>query len=174
MLCEAGGKRATRDGPLCRPSCHAWPDHVGPATTAQSCARVPRPSLCGRSTGVPPRTSGSPCWLLWADISPGRARVDPTAIGLLTIGGGALAIVGNVVAEWGSNRWAAGGWPWSVASGRSGGPWPPRASAGRSSSSPGSGGSSWPWGRMSPSARLGSNYFRPPRARRPQGCVWSS
>ena len=31
--------------------------------------------------------------------------MDPTAIGLLTIGGGALAIVGNVVAEWGSNRW---------------------------------------------------------------------
>jgi len=31
--------------------------------------------------------------------------VDPTTIGLLTIGGGALAIVGNVVAEWGSNRW---------------------------------------------------------------------
>jgi MFS family permease len=31
--------------------------------------------------------------------------VDPTAIGLLTISGGALAIVENVVAGWGSDRW---------------------------------------------------------------------
>jgi MFS family permease len=29
----------------------------------------------------------------------------PAAVGLLTIAGGALAIVGNVVAGWGSDRW---------------------------------------------------------------------
>ena len=38
----------------------------------------------------------------------------PAAIGLLTVAGGALAIVGNTVAGWGRIGGAAGAWRWSL------------------------------------------------------------
>ena len=94
-----------RDDPLCRSPGPRATGHTRPAAAARARAALPRPPGPRRGHGVHPRTGGSPGRLLRAQISPGGAWLDTGRYRAAHRSGGALAIVGNMVAGWGSDRW---------------------------------------------------------------------